>query len=251
MKFDAWGTVLSMGVRQVETAVVVGTITGSGDAHFILTKAGMTGSAITVDVAVLENDTPDTVATKAATAMNLIANITAKCKVEASGPNVIVTALEALADDGTFNLAYDNADCTGLTGDASSTNTTAGVALATVAAVTNLSGPGISLDSEDVTTHESTEAWEEVVVTILRSGELTADLVFDPADDTHDSTGGRGLLHRIGDKTDCFFTITFPDTAGTIWSFPAFVTGFEPGAPVDGALTASVTLKLNGKPALA
>jgi len=29
------------------------------------------------------------------------------------------------------------------------------------------------------------------------------------------------------------------------------VTGFEPSAPVDGALTASVTLKLTGAPSLA
>ena len=41
-----------------------------------------------------------------------------------------------------------------------------------VAQVTSISGPGISLDTVDVTEHDG-DGWEEVVATILRSGEVT------------------------------------------------------------------------------
>ena len=250
-KFDAFGTMLQMGVCQVETAVIVGTITGNGNATFTLTMAGMTGSPIATSVAVVSGDTPTVVATKAAASLNLVAAITAVCQVMAEGVTVVVTALVAAANDATFNLAYTNGTCTGLTPDATSDNTTAGEALATIANVTSFSGPGLSLDTEDVTTHDSTGAWEEVVTTILRTGELTLDIIYDPVDDTHDDAGGLGLVDKLDGKELGRYTITFPDAASTKWLFSAYVIGFEPGAPHDGALTASVSLKLTGQPTLA
>jgi len=117
------------------------------------------------------------------------------------------------------------------------------------AQVTNLSGPGLSLDTEDVTSHDSTAAWEEVVGTILRSGEITLDIVYDPAHATHKNLAG-GLLYDLEQRTIIALTLEWPDTATTTWSFNALVTGFEPTAPVEGALTASVTIKLSGQPTL-
>ena len=111
-----------------------------------------------------------------------------------------------------------------------------------IAQVKNISGPGLSLDTEDVTTHDQVTAWEEVVGTILRSGEVTLDLVFDPGDTTH-----AALLAQMVGRSDGAFELKFNDTALTMWMFDAFVTGFEPGAPVDGALTASCTIKLTGE----
>lgn len=120
----------------------------------------------------------------------------------------------------------------------------------TIAQVSNISGPGLSLDTDDVTTHDSASGWEEVVGTILRSGEVTLDLVYDPNEATHKYASG-GLLYDLASKTAQTFSIVFPSTATVTWSFSALVTGFEPSAPVDGALTASVTLKLTGAPTLA
>jgi predicted secreted protein len=119
-----------------------------------------------------------------------------------------------------------------------------------IVGITNISGPGLSLDTEDVTTHDSTGAWEEVVATILRSGEVSIDIVYDPAAATHSATAG-GLIADMVARTAQTYTITFPDTGTTEWSFSAFVTGFEPGMPHDGALTASVTMKISGQPTLA
>lgn len=120
-----------------------------------------------------------------------------------------------------------------------------------IAQVQNIGGPGLALDTEDVTTHDQSTAWEEVCATILRTGEVSLDLVYDPNDDTHDKAGGRGMVDKLYDKTLSNFKLTFPSTAAVVWSFAAYVTGFEPTAPHDGALTASATLKISGAPTLA
>ena len=115
--------------------------------------------------------------------------------------------------------------------------------------VSNISGPGLSLDMVDVTSHDSTGAWEEMVGTILRSGEITMNLVYDPAHATHKYAAG-GLIYDLVQRTAIALTLVFPDTANTTWSFNAFVTKFEPTAPVAGALTATVSLKITGAPTL-
>ena len=70
------------------------------------------------------------------------------------------------------------------------------------------------------------------------------DIVYDPADDTQDATAGIGLLSRYEGKTKTNFSLVFPDSASTTWAFNGFITGFEPDAQHDGALTASVTAKI-------
>jgi len=117
-----------------------------------------------------------------------------------------------------------------------------------VAQVQSISGPGLALDTEDVTSHDSPGGWEEVVGTILRSGEISLDIVYDPKVATHKYATG-GLLHDLANRVTTTYTLTFPDS--TSWSFSALVVGFEPSAPVEGALTASVTLKLTGSVTLA
>ena len=115
------------GVYQVETAIVVGTITLAGDAKFTETAAGMAGSPKDVSVAVALNDTAAQVAAKARTALAADADVAAMFGVSGTGANVALIALQSAANDATLNIAYDNDTCTGLTPDASSNNTTAGV----------------------------------------------------------------------------------------------------------------------------
>lgn len=115
------------GVFQVETAVVVGTITLGGNATVTVTAAGMTGSPKAISVAVLLNDTAAQVAAKIRTALALDADVTALFSVGGTGADVSLTALQSAANDATLNIAYTNDTCTGLTPDASSNNTTAGV----------------------------------------------------------------------------------------------------------------------------
>lgn len=253
-KYDAFGTQLKMGngTFQVETAVVVGTITTTGDATFTVTSTGVAGTPVAVTVAVVEDDTPSMVAAKARAAIGANAAITALYHVGGSGAEVVLTRKAAVANVADLNIAYDNDTCAGLTPDATSDNTVVGglaEVFTTIAQVRNISGPGLSLDVEDVTTHDSTGAWEEVVATVLRSGEVTLDLVWDPATPTH--SNGVGLLAVMPRRATRNFKVIFPDTGATTWSFAAEVVSFEPDAPHDGALTASVTLKLSGEVTLA
>ncbi|HTG95697.1 MAG TPA: hypothetical protein VL866_24055 [Pyrinomonadaceae bacterium] len=115
------------GVYQVETAVIVGTITLGGNMSVTVTAAGMTGSPKTLTVAVALNDTATQVATKVRAALAADVDVMAMFSVGGTGANVALTALQSAANDATLNIAYDNDTCTGLTGDASSNNSTAGV----------------------------------------------------------------------------------------------------------------------------
>jgi hypothetical protein len=246
-KSSAFGTILKRGVCQVESTPIVGAITGSGNATVTVTKAGMTGSPLAIVVAVLNGDTTDTVATKMVAAMNLIANFNAKCVAWCSGSILYVGAIVAIANDGTMNIAYTNTTCAGLTPDATSDHAVAGVVPTTIAQVVNIGGPGLALDTEDVTTHDQATAFEEVVATVLRSGEIKVDLVYDPNAATH-SASANGLIDDIENKIYAYYQLIFPGPY--TWSFQGRGTGFESSAAFDGALTASATIKITGQPTL-
>lgn len=245
-KISAFGTVFNFGTAQVETATVIGTITGNGNARVILTADGMTGSAITTDVAVVSPDTADTVATKIRAALALVANIVAYFYIGGSGAQVVLTRKAAAAVDATMNIDINNESCTGLTDAPTSTTTIAGVAYAAVAYVTNISGPGLAADTQDVTSHDSTSGWEEQVITILRSGEVSIDLIYDP--NAASISAAAGLIDKVENKALGIFQLTFPGPY--TWTFSGYATSFEPGAPVDGALTATVKIKITGAPTL-
>jgi predicted secreted protein len=209
----------------------------------------MTGSPITLAVPVANDDTAALVAGKIRTFLQTDATaaaIRAMFVVSGATDKVILTRKIPMEDDATLNIDIDDGTCSGLTDAPTSADTTAGETLAAVAYISNISGPSLSADTEDVTTHDSTGAWEEHVATILRSGELSLDIVYDPAEGTHDAS--TGLISMIEGRIPVGFEVVFPDTSA--WAFAAYVTGFEPSAPHDGALTASVKMKITGVPVL-
>ena len=117
-----------VGVAQVETATVVGTITGDGNATVILTSAGMTGSPKTISVPVVTGDLPSVTAAKIRNALEAAGVVNERFYINTVGATVVLTRKAAAANDATLNLSIDNGTCTGLTTAASSANTTAGVA---------------------------------------------------------------------------------------------------------------------------
>lgn len=119
----------------------------------------------------------------------------------------------------------------------------------TVAEVMTGSGPELGQDTEDVTSHDSTNAWEEHVGTILRSGEISMGLNYVPTGATHDAS--TGLIADMEARTVRNFQLVFADDSSTTWSFAALVTGFSPTWDADGKLGADVTLKVTGEPTLA
>ena len=118
----------------------------------------------------------------------------------------------------------------------------AGGGLVPIAMLRDITGPSLSLGTEEVTPQDATGAWRQFVPTLLDGGEVTFQLDFIPTENTHDAV--EGLVKDMTDRTLRDFKIAFPE--GTDWSFAAYVTGFTPGTPVEGALTADVTLRTSG-----
>lgn len=115
--------------RQVETATIVGTIeaAGGGDATVTVTATGLPGNSVVKSVAVANNDTAAQVATKIRAALAADTDITALYSVGGLDADVVLTATVARANDDTLNVAYTNDTCAGLTPDATSADTAAGV----------------------------------------------------------------------------------------------------------------------------
>jgi predicted secreted protein len=114
-----------------------------------------------------------------------------------------------------------------------------------IAEVTNISGPGMRMDTVDITSHGSAGGWKEYAGGLLDGGEIKLELNFLPGNASHQSLSA-AMVARVKKN----FKLEFPDTPATTWSFAAFVTNFEPSAPVDGKLGASATLKITGQPTL-
>lgn len=115
-------------ILQVETTTAVGTITGAGNATVVVTALGMSGSPKTVSVAVANADTAATWAGKVRTALAADTSVNTFFVVSGSGTSIVLTAINAAANDLTMNVSLANGTCTGITAAPNSANTTAGVA---------------------------------------------------------------------------------------------------------------------------
>jgi len=115
------------------------------------------------------------------------------------------------------------------------------IEVAIITSVTSMTGPGLSLDVEDVTAHDSLNAWEEVVATIIRSGEVSFDVNFDPDNPLHNQA--LGTLESLTDRDLRDYELVFPTTPPDSIEFAGFLVGFEPSAPHEGKLAAAVRIK--------
>lgn len=113
---------------------------------------------------------------------------------------------------------------------------------ATVVNVGDIEGPDMSLDTEEVTSHSSTDGWSEHIGTILNGGEVSFPINYIPGAATHDMD--TGLQADMINRTKRNFQLVYPDVAGNGYAFAALVTGFKAKAPVKGALRADLKLKI-------
>lgn len=113
---------------------------------------------------------------------------------------------------------------------------------ADIAGIRDMSGPGVSGDVVDVTTHDSPSAFREFLKTVIDPGEVSFDLVFDPED-----TEGQGKLEDESvARTFDLYQVMYNTTNSKIWEFNACVTQLEPNQPVEGEISASISMKLSG-----
>lgn len=111
-----------------------------------------------------------------------------------------------------------------------------------IANVTNITPPGLERETHDVTTHQSPDAWREFTGGLKDGGEVSADINYDPRE--HDT-----LIADFADSAPRNYKIVWPGTLGN-WAFVAVLTNFEPEAPHDDKLAASLTFKVSGKPTI-
>lgn len=113
-----------------------------------------------------------------------------------------------------------------------------------LANLTNIEGPGLERETIEVTAHNSVEAWKEFLGGLKDGGEVSLDVNYDPA--LHDT-----LIADFDDDEPRNYRLVFPDAAATTWTFKAILTEFNPEAPFDDKLAASITFKVSGKPTIA
>tara|TARA_R110002126_G_scaffold210134_1_gene356710 strand:- start:663 stop:1091 length:429 start_codon:yes stop_codon:yes gene_type:complete len=119
---------------------------------------------------------------------------------------------------------------------------TSGGTMEAVAEVNNISGPGLSRDTVDVTDMDSPEKWREFIGGLKDAGEVSLEVNFVP-----DSAVVTNWLADINTDTNGYYDITWL-TGPTTWAFSAIMTGFEAGTPMDDKMSGTITYKLSGKP---
>jgi len=108
--------------------------------------------------------------------------------------------------------------------------------------ITNITGPGISVDEVEITNHSSAGDCKEFVAGLIDGGEFSVE-------GNLTSTVVTGVYNDLLARTSKSYTITFPN--GMTWTFTGYPKSFETDSPVDGKLGFSATFRVTGKPVLA
>jgi hypothetical protein len=112
--------------------------------------------------------------------------------------------------------------------------------------LTSIGGIEITADFEDVTTHQSTAAFREKIMTVLDAGNIPCEGNFIPGD----TLGQIGLMTDQAAGTLQTFTIEFPGISST-FAFSALVTKWAlPPMEVDGTQKFEAELEISGQPTL-
>jgi len=117
---------------------------------------------------------------------------------------------------------------------------------ATISEVKNITALNLTIETLDATSHSSAGGYREWLPSFKDAGQVTAEMNFVPSDPNQNPT--TGLISDFDNRTLRNFEIEFPDIAGTTVSFAAYVTGFQINAPIDGILSANLTLRITGAP---
>jgi len=109
-----------------------------------------------------------------------------------------------------------------------------------VANLTNISGPGITRDTEDMTAHDTDGNYRKFKGALIDGGEFTVEGHLGSFDNSND------LYNLLDDDDSKAMTVEYP--SGAEWSFDGIVTGFNCDAPFEGKLEFDATIKVDGKP---
>jgi predicted secreted protein len=115
--------------------------------------------------------------------------------------------------------------------------------------LTNISGPSMSADQIDVSSHGSTGIFREFVAGFKDAGEISLE------GNLTASGGADDLLDAFKDRRTRNFHINFPvptatSTARLRWQLAGTVSGVETAVPYDDKVSFSASIRLTGVPTL-
>lgn len=106
-----------------------------------------------------------------------------------------------------------------------------------IAGVKSIAGPTISRDMADVTALDATSGFEEVLPTIIRTGEIQLDMRFD-------NTVHSSLNTRMVAGTGQNYQIAFPD-ASTV-TVSGYIANIDISVATDSEVQGNVSVKVSG-----
>ena len=115
----------------------------------------------------------------------------------------------------------------------------------TVAEITSLSGPALTQETIDVTSHDSSNGWREFIGGLKDAGEVSATLNYLPTNATQNDSAG--LIYVLGQGTLKNWQMVFADASSRVVAFAALVTAVSITSAIDAQATAEVTLKISGE----
>lgn len=120
----------------------------------------------------------------------------------------------------------------------------------TVAEVGNITPPAFARDAQDATHTESTEGWREFIPGLKDAGEMSCELNLVPDSATMDLILGTFDSDELQQVRILFADGTQTGPSPTCSRFTCFgiITGFPLEAPMEDKMSATVTVKISGKP---
>lgn len=119
----------------------------------------------------------------------------------------------------------------------------------TIAEVMDINGPGLTLDTVEATNQSSPSNHKERIAALRDSGPIGFEINWDPNAATHDAS--TGLVADLVARTPKNYQIVFASSPTVTWTITGLVTSFEPSAPVEDRMAATVEITPTAAPTLA
>ena len=113
-----------------------------------------------------------------------------------------------------------------------------------IGSITSFTPPSATRDIVDVTSSSSPNFAREFIAGLIDYGEASSEMIWDLGTVT-DTLLTAMLIERNPRTSRAVFTQYTPSRTIT---FAGFLTGYEPGAPMEDKMTASITMKVTGAP---
>lgn len=111
--------------------------------------------------------------------------------------------------------------------------------------LTNITGPAVSADIIDVSSHGTgAPVYKEYVPGLLDGGDVSVEGNFIAV------AQASIVIEALEAREEVDVEIIFPTVPVVTWSFSAIVTGYNMSAPHDGKIGFSATFKMTGQPVL-